>query len=57
MKDTDFGNGAGHALSVDEIADPERLEHEHKHATGEIREAALQCQTDCQAGSTEDGDE
>ena len=35
----------------------ERLEHEHEHTTGEICEAALQCQTDCQTGGTQDGDE
>jgi len=57
MEDLNRIDSACYALGFDPLADPNRAEQQDQHAAGEVRQAALQGQTNGQAGSTDHGDE
>jgi len=54
IEDTDFLYGALCAGSLDEITDFEWPKDDHQEAGSEIRQCALECQADGQAGSAKD---
>ena len=57
LEDLDLSNSARDTLRFNKITHFERLEEKYQHPSGEVRQAALQRQTDSQAGSTQYGDE
>ncbi|MOA26642.1 hypothetical protein D3C78_1474510 [compost metagenome] len=57
MEDLDAVDRTGHTLGFDPVADAERAKQQDQHATGEVRQAALQGQANRQAGGTDGGDE
>ncbi|MNP26995.1 hypothetical protein D3C76_1198810 [compost metagenome] len=56
VEDLDAVDRTGHTLGFDPVTQAERTEQQDQHTTGEVRQAALQGQTDGQAGSTDSGD-
>ncbi|MCY1178467.1 hypothetical protein D9M73_188160 [compost metagenome] len=52
MENLDAVDSTGDTLSLDPVADAKRTEQQNQHATGEVRQAALQGQANGQACRT-----